>query len=136
LCDRRRRVDAARLGVCVGRTVHGLRPGRHDDRRAAKVLVASQVQRRRLVESPRLPPPFRVTCSDAGRHGSGTAWPRVSYARRVTIAELGEEMGVDVEDVTVMAMALQVRIDDELTWEQPADLRDVLKAKLRDRYRG
>jgi len=53
-----------------------------------------------------------VTCSDAGRHGS-LAVPRrcrrVSYARRVTIAELGEEMGVDVDDVTVMAMALQVR---------------------------
>jgi hypothetical protein len=60
----------------------------------------------------------------------------VSYARRVTIAGLGEEMCVDVEDVTVMAMALQEQIDDELTWEQPADLRDVLEAKLRARYRG
>ena len=60
----------------------------------------------------------------------------MSYARRVTIAELGEEMGVDVDDVTVMAMALQERIDDELTWEQAADLRDVLEAKLRARYRG
>ena len=34
----------------------------------------------------------------------------------VAIAELGEEMGVDVQDVAVTAMALQVRIDDELTW--------------------
>jgi hypothetical protein len=60
----------------------------------------------------------------------------VSYGGRVTIAELGEEMGVDVDDVAVMAMALQERIDDELTWEQAADLRDVLEAKLRARYRG
>ena len=60
----------------------------------------------------------------------------MTYARRVTIAKLGEEMGVDVDDVTVMAIALQERIDDELTWEQAADLRDVLEAKLRARYCG
>jgi hypothetical protein len=59
----------------------------------------------------------------------------VLYARMMTIAELSEEMGVDVGDVAVMIMALSGQVDHEL-WKQAADLRDVLEAKLRARHVG
>ncbi len=51
----------------------------------------------------------------------------------MTIAELGDELGVDADDVAVMAGALGEPVDKELTWEQAADLLDVLEAKLRVR---
>jgi hypothetical protein len=51
-----------------------------------------------------------------------------------TIAELGEEIGVDVADVAVMVATLGKPVDDGLTWEQAADLRDLLEAKLRVRH--
>jgi hypothetical protein len=56
------------------------------------------------------------------------------YARSMTITELDEEIGVDVDDVAVMATALGEQLHDELTWDQAADLRDVLEAKLRARH--
>ena len=57
----------------------------------------------------------------------------MSYAHRMTIADLDKEIGVDVDDVVVMITALGEQIDEELTWAKAADLRD-LEAKLRVRH--
>jgi hypothetical protein len=49
----------------------------------------------------------------------------------VTVAELGEELGVDAGDIKVLIAALGERVDDALTAAQIADLLDVLDAKVR-----
>jgi hypothetical protein len=48
--------------------------------------------------------------------------------------ELGEEIGVDADDIAMLLAALGERAAGELTWEQAADLCDVLEAKLRARH--
>jgi hypothetical protein len=62
---------------------------------------------------------------------AASSCPNEPYPPPATVAELGQELGVDAGDIEVMIGALGERVDDELTAAQAADLLGVLDAKVR-----
>jgi hypothetical protein len=53
------------------------------------------------------------------------------YSRPMTLAELGDVLGIDPGDLAVLVTALGERAGEELTPIQTPDLLDVLDAKTR-----